>query len=47
MAGAILSELGESDTLRSKCEVGRHRVLESFTYEGNSELFEAIYRRAE
>ena len=47
MAGAILSELGERDTLRSKGEVGRHRVLESFTYEGNSERFEAIYRRAE
>ena len=46
MANAILSEFGDPDALRAKGEVGRHRVLEGFTFEGNSERFEIIYGRA-
>ena len=46
MANAILSEFGDPDSLRAKGEVGRHRVLEGFTFEGNSERFEIIYGRA-
>jgi len=46
MAEAILAEMGDPKALRSKGEAGRHRVLESFTYEGNSERFEVIYGRA-
>ena len=47
MANAILSEFEDSSVLRAKGEVGRHRVLEGFTFEGNSERFEIIYGRAE
>ena len=47
MAEAILAEMGDPKALRSKGEAGRHRVLESFTYEGNSERFEVIYGRAQ
>ena len=43
MANAILSEFEDSGVLRTKGEVGRHRVLEGFTFEGNSERFEIIY----
>ncbi|MEC9001193.1 MAG: glycosyltransferase family 4 protein [Candidatus Thermoplasmatota archaeon] len=46
MAEAILAEMGDPKALRSKGEAGRHRVLESFTYEGNSKRFEVIYGRA-
>ena len=46
MANAILSEFEDSGVLRTKGEVGRHRVLEGFTFEGNSERFEIIYGRA-
>ena len=46
MANAILSEFGDPDALQAKGEVGRHRVLEGFTFEGNSERFEIIYGRA-
>jgi len=47
MAEAILDELDNPKALRSKGELGRHRVLESFTFEGNSERFEVIYGRAQ
>ena len=47
MAEAILAELDSDETLKIKGENGRRRVLESFTYEGNSERFEGIYGRAE
>ena len=45
MTEAILAELDDPEALRSKGEAGRHRVLEGFTFEGNSERFETIYRR--
>ncbi len=45
MTEAILAELDDPEALRSKGEAGRRRVLEGFTFEGNSERFEAIYRR--
>ena len=47
MAAAILTELDSDEVLKKKGENGRRRVLENFTYEGNSERFEAIYGRAE
>ena len=47
MAAAILTELDSDESLKKKGENGRRRVLENFTYEGNSERFEAIYGRAE
>ena len=47
MAEAILTELNSDAALNGKGDNGRRRVLESFTYEGNSERFEAIYGRAE
>tara|TARA_B100000029_G_scaffold304475_1_gene297356 strand:+ start:290 stop:1237 length:948 start_codon:yes stop_codon:yes gene_type:complete len=47
MAAAILAELDSDESLKKKGENGRRRVLENFTYEGNSERFEAIYGRAE
>ena len=45
MAEAILTELNSDAALNGKGDNGRRRVLESFTYEGNSESFEAIYGR--
>ena len=45
MTEAILAELDDPEALRSKGEAGRRRVLEGFTFEGNSERFETIYRR--
>ncbi len=45
LAEAILAELDDPEALRSKGEAGRHRVLEGFTFKGNSERFETIYRR--
>ena len=47
MAAAILTELDSDEVLKKKGENGRRRVLENFTYEGNSERFEDIYGRAE
>ena len=47
LAKAILAELDSDEVLSSKGESGRRRVLESFTYEENSERFEVIYGRAE
>ena len=47
MAGAIMAELADPEKLQEKGEIGRHRVLEKFTFEHDAECFEAIYERAE
>jgi len=47
MADAIMAELADPEGLRMKGEAGRHRVLESFTFEHDAGRFEAIYERAE
>jgi len=47
MADAIMAELADPEGLRAKGEAGRHRVLESFTFEHDAGRFEAIYERAE
>ena len=47
MADAIMAELADPEGLRVKGEAGRHRVLESFTFEHDAGRFEAIYERAE
>ena len=47
MAGAIMAELADPEKLQEKGEIGRHRVLEKFTFEHDAERFEAIYERAE
>ena len=46
MAQSILLELSNPDALVLKGEAGRKRVLESFTYAIDAELFESIYLRA-
>ena len=47
MADAIMAELADPEGLRMKGEAGRHRVLESFTFEHDAGRFETIYERAE
>ena len=46
MSHSMESELRDEAARRKKGELGRERVLESFTYEGNAETFESVYHRA-
>jgi len=46
MSYSMESELRDEAARRKKGELGRERVLESFTYEGNAETFESVYHRA-
>jgi len=46
MANAGLSELSSKADLQSKGAVGRKRVLDRFTLEGNAEAFLGAYGRA-
>ena len=46
MAESILAELSNPEALALKGEIGRKRVLESFTYALDAERFESIYLRA-
>lgn len=46
MANAVLSELSSKADLQSKGAVGRKRVLDRFTLEGNAEAFLGAYGRA-
>jgi glycosyltransferase involved in cell wall biosynthesis len=46
MANAVLSEISSKADLQSKGAVGRKRVLDRFTLEGNAEAFLGAYERA-
>jgi len=46
MSDSIASELNNDSKRREKGESGRERVIESFTYDGNAESFESVYKRA-
>jgi len=45
MSDSMESELRDDVARRKKGELGRERVMASFTYEGNAESFESVYSR--
>ena len=45
MSDSMESELRDDVARRKKGELGRERVMSSFTYEGNAESFESVYSR--
>ena len=45
MSSAILEEIHNEEGLRMKGSLGRNRVLEKYTYEGNASRFSEIYSR--